>query len=250
MRVLGIDFGGTGIKGAIVDTQKGELVSERLRLPTPEKSKPKDVADVINEIVTSFKWKGRIGLGFPAIIKDGAPCNAANISKKWIGLNVGALLKERTGCDVFLVNDADAAGLAEMSFGAGLEFQKGVVLMLTLGTGIGSAIFLNGHLLPNTEFGHIQIRGKDAEHRASDVIRQEKQLSWKSWAKRFQEYIDHMEMLINPDVIIIGGGASKYYKKFFCYLKTNAKLLPAHFFNQSGIIGAAFYASQQKVLQE
>ena len=245
MQVLGIDFGGTGIKGAIVDTQKGELVTVRLRLPTPEKSKPKDVADVINEIVTSFKWKGRMGLGFPAIIKSGVACNAANISKKWIDLNVETLLHERTGCHVFVVNDADAAGLAEMSFGAGREFKKGVVLMLTLGTGIGSVIFLNSQLLPNTEFGHIQIRGKDAEHRASDVIRQEKGLSWKAWAKRFQEYLGHMEMLINPDVIIIGGGASKYYEKFFCYLKTNAKLLPAHFFNQAGIIGAAIFASQQ-----
>jgi len=245
MQVLGIDFGGTGIKGAIVDTRKGELVIERLRLPTPEKSKPKDVADVINEIVTSFRWKGRIGLGFPAIIKGGVACNAANISKKWIDLNVETLLKERTGYEVFVVNDADAAGYAEMSFGGGREFQKGIVLLLTLGTGIGSAIFVNGQLLPNTEFGHIQIRGKDAEHRVSDVIRQEKQLSWKSWSKRFQEYLDHMEMLINPDVIIIGGGASKYYEKFFCYLNTNAKLLPAHFFNQAGIIGAAIFASQQ-----
>jgi polyphosphate glucokinase len=245
MQVLGIDFGGTGIKGAIVDTQKGELVTERMRLPTPEKSKPKDVADVINEIVTSFKWKGRMGLGFPAIIKGGVAYNAANISKKWINVNVETLLQERTGCDVFVVNDADAAGLAEMSFGVGREYPKGVVLMLTLGTGIGSSIFINGQLFPNTEFGHIQIRAKDAEHRASDVVRQEKGLSWKAWAKRFQEYLDHMEMLINPDAIIIGGGASKYYEKFFCYLKTNAQLLPAHFFNQAGIIGAAIFASQQ-----
>ena len=245
MQVLGIDFGGTGIKGAIVDTQNGELVTERLRLPTPEKSKPKDVADVINEIVTSFKWKGRMGLGFPAIIKGGVAYNAANISKKWIGVNVVTLLNQRTGCEVFVVNDADAAGLAEMTFGVGREFPKGVVLMLTLGTGIGSSIFINGQLFPNTEFGHIQIRGKDAEHRASDVIRQAKGLSWKAWAKRFQEYLDHMERLINPDVIIIGGGASKYYEKFFCYLKTNAQLLPAHFFNQAGIIGAAIFASQQ-----
>ena len=245
MQVLGIDFGGTGIKGAIVDTQKGELVTDRIRLPTPEKSKPKDVADVINEIVTSFKWKSRIGLGFPAIIKGGIACNAANISKKWIGVNVITLLNQRTGCEVFVVNDADSAGLAEMSFGAGREFTKAIVLMLTLGTGIGSSIFINGQLFPNTEFGHIQIRGKDAEHRASDVVRQEKGLSWKAWAKRFQEYLDHMEMLINPDAIIIGGGASKYYEKFFCYLKTNAQLLPAHFFNQAGIIGAAIFASRE-----
>ena len=245
MQILGIDFGGTGIKGAIVDTQKGELVSDRLRLPTPEKSKPKDVADVINKLVISFQWKTRIGLGFPAIIKRGVACNAANISKKWIDLNVEALLHERTGCEVFVINDADAAGYAEMTFGAGREFRKGIVLMVTLGTGIGSAIFVNGQLLPNTEFGHIQIRGEDAEHRASDVIRQEKKLSWKSWSKRFQEFLEQMEMLINPDVIIIGGGASKYYQEFFCYLDTGAKLLPAHFFNQAGIIGAAMFASQQ-----
>ena len=245
MQVLGIDFGGTGIKGAIVDTLKGELVTERLRLPTPERSRPKDVAEVINQLVTSFSWKARIGLGFPAIIKKGIALNAANISKKWINLNVETLLKERTGCEVFVLNDADAAGYAEMTFGAGREFQKSIVLMLTLGTGIGSAIFVNGQLLPNTEFGHIQIRGKDAEHRASDVIRQEKQLSWKSWSKRFQEFLEQMEMLINPDVIIIGGGASKYYEKFFGYLDTHAKILPAYFFNQAGIIGAAMFASQQ-----
>ncbi len=245
MRVLGIDFGGTGIKGAIVDARKGELVSERLRLPTPEESKPQDVANVINEIVTSFTWKGRLGLGFPAIIKNGIACNAANISKKWIGENIVTLLQQRTGCEVFVVNDADAAGLAEMTFGAGREFPKGVVLMLTLGTGIGSSIFLNGQLFPNTEFGHIQIRGKDAEQRASDVVRRAKELSWKAWAKRFQEYLDHMEMLINPDVIIVGGGASKYYEKFFRYLKTNAQLIPAYYLNQAGIIGAAIFASQQ-----
>jgi polyphosphate glucokinase len=246
MQVLGIDFGGTGIKGAIVDIKKGELISGRLRLPTPERSKPQDVGDVIKEIAASFKWKDRIGLGFPAIIKDNVAYNAANISKKWIGLDVKTLLHEKTGCEVYVVNDADAAGIAEISFGAGREFQDGIVLMLTLGTGIGSAIFVNGQLLPNTEFGHIQIRGKDAEHRASDVIRQKKQLSWKAWSKRFQEVLDHMEMLINPDVIIIGGGVSKYYEKYFGYLKTNAQLLPAHFFNQAGIIGAAIYASQQK----
>ena len=246
MQILGIDFGGTGIKSAIVDTQKGELVSGRLRLATPERSKPQEVGDVIKEIACSFKWKDRIGLGFPAIIKNNIAYNAANISKKWIGQDVKALLQERTGCEMFVVNDADAAGIAEISFGAGQEFQKGVVLMLTLGTGIGSSIFLNSQLLPNTEFGHIQIRGKDAEHRASDVVRQNKHLSWKAWAKRFQEVLDHLEMLINPDVIIIGGGASKYYEKYFGYLKTNAQLLPAHFFNQAGIIGAAIYASQQK----
>jgi len=246
MKILGIDYGGSGIKGAVVDTTKGELITDRLRLPTSDKLKPNDVAKLITELSQSFQWAGRIGLGFPAVIKNGISLSAANIHKKWIGLNVKDLLEEFTGCKVFVVNDADAAGLAEMTFGSGRDYQKELVLILTIGTGIGSAIFQNGNLLANSELGHLEIRGKVAEHRASDATRQKKDLSWKSWSKRFQEYLDEVEMLLNPDVIIIGGGVSKNHEKFFPLIKTSAKLLPAHFYNLAGIIGSAMFAAKGK----
>ena len=187
MDILGIDFGGSGIKGALVDIKKGELTTERLRLPTSEKSKPKEVARIIDEICKAFHWKGKMGVGFPAVIKDGVSHSAANINRKWVGMDVKALLQKYTGCDVFVINDADAAGLAEMTFGTGREYQKGTVLMLTLGTGIGSAVFVDGKLLPNCELGHLQIRGKMAEHRASDAVRRAKDLSWQASSKRLQE---------------------------------------------------------------
>ncbi|HEY59085.1 MAG TPA: ROK family protein [Anaerolineae bacterium] len=245
MKVLGIDIGGSGIKGAVVDVNKGELVSERIRIATPEKSKPRDVAKTVNKIVMQSGWKGRIGCGFPAIIKDGVALSAANINKKWIGTDVDSLLSQKTGLKVYTLNDADAAGLAEMTFGAGKDYKDKIVVLLTLGTGIGSAVFMKGQLLPNTELGHFKIRGKDAEKRASDMVRKKKKLGWKNWSKRLQEYLDTLEYLVNPDVIIIGGGVSKNHAKFFPHLSTSAKLLPAQFLNQAGIIGAALYARRQ-----
>ena len=182
MEILGIDIGGSGIKGAPVDTKKGELVADRYRIPTPQPSKPEAVGDVVAQIAQHFDWSGPIGCTFPAIIKQGVAHSAANVDKSWIGTNGKKLLEQNTNCPVVLLNDADAAGIAEMKFGAGRD-RDGVVIMLTFGTGIGSAIFLDGNLVPNTEFGHMEIRGKEAEHRASDRIRKKKDLKWKKLKK-------------------------------------------------------------------
>ncbi len=176
MAVLGLDIGGSGIKGAPVDTQTGELIQPRLRRPTPVPGTPDDVADVIAGMLEHFQWQGKIGCGFPGVVRYGVAINAANMNEKWVGTDIAALLTLRTGCPTTVLNDADAAGMAEMKFGAGRDYQNGVVLMITIGTRIGSAIFVNGNLLPNTEFGHMQVRGKDAEHRASDAVRTAKNL--------------------------------------------------------------------------
>jgi polyphosphate glucokinase len=245
MEVLGLDIGGSGIKGAVVNVDTGELVTPRFRLPTPEKAKPADVAEVVNELVRHFEWNNLMGCGFPAILQDGVAFSAANIHKSWIGKNAAELFTKTTGCKTYMVNDADAAGMAEMAFGAGKDHQRGVVLMLTIGTGIGSAIFVDGRLLPNTEFGHLQIRGKDAEHRSSDAVRQRKKLKWSDWAERFQEFLSTMENLIWPDLVIIGGGVSKQSEDFFPYLKMRAKIVPAQLLNQAGVIGAAVYAAKR-----
>lgn len=241
MIVLGIDIGGSGIKGAPVDVEKGVLTAERYRIPTPKPSKPKAVARVVAKIVRHFEWDGPIGCTFPAIIKNGVAYSAANVHKSWIGTNGEALIAEMTGCPVLLLNDADAAGIAEMTLGAGKD-ERGVVIVLTFGTGIGSAIFVNGQLIPNTEFGHMEIRGKDAEDRASDRIRKEKNLSWEKWAKRVNEFLGRMEALFSPDLFIIGGGVSKKHELFFPYLKTQARIVPAKMLNEAGIIGAAMAA--------
>jgi polyphosphate glucokinase len=245
-KVLGIDVGGTGIKGALVDTRKGVLISERKRYPTEGKIKPEKIMDLIAEFVRDLKWTGIIGIGFPAIVKNGVALSAANISKKWIGINIDEQVFHKTGLKAYSMNDADAAGIAEMRFGAGRPFQKEIVIVLTLGTGIGSAVFVRGELLPNTELGHLEIRGKIAEKRASDAIRQKKDLRWKEWSFLLQEYLDQLEFLFSPDVLIIGGGASKYHEKFFPHLNVNAKLLPAEHLNLAGIIGAAWYAEHIK----
>ncbi len=246
MSVLGIDFGGSGIKGAIVDIDNGRLMTERKRLPTPRKGKPNQVAEVVKEIVDHFAWDGLIGFGYPGVVRKGVAISAANISMRWVGENINDLLTKSTGCSVFSINDADAAGIAEITFGAGREVKKGVVMMLTLGTGIGSAIFVDGNLLPNTEFGHFQIRGKDAEKRASDAIRKKKELSWEQWSKRLQEYLNWIEFLIPPDLFILGGGVSKDAESFLPFLKTKAKIVPAQFLNEAGIVGTALFANSMK----
>ncbi|HZW02317.1 MAG TPA: ROK family protein [Anaerolineaceae bacterium] len=246
MAVLGIDIGGSGIKGAVVDLETGQLLTERKRFPTPEKSTPAAVAKVVRQLAGEFEVQGPIGCGFPAVVRSGVAYTAANIHESWIGTDVNQLLTDATGCPVFTVNDADAAGVAEMAYGAGRDYPKGVVMVLTLGTGIGSAIFVDGHLLPNTEFGHLEIRGKDAEHRASDAVRERKDLSYKKWAKRrLQEVLERYEMLLSPDVFIIGGGVSKNFDDFVPYVETRAKIIPAQLLNQAGIVGAALYAQQQ-----
>ena len=238
MEVLGIDVGGSGIKGAPVDIKTGRLLAERYRIKTPKSAEPRPVADVVDKIAKSFNWKGPIGIGFPAPIKSGVAMMAANVSPEWVGLNADALFTKVTGCDCTLVNDADAAGLAEMAFGAG-RGQNGTVILLTLGTGIGSAIFHRGNLLPNNEFGHLDMKGRDAEHRASDAARQREDLSWKKYAKRLNRYLQEMEKLFWPDLFIVGGGISKQSEKFLPLLTIETPIVPAELLNDAGIVGAA-----------
>ncbi len=244
MEILGIDVGGSGIKGAPVDVETGKILAERFRLPTPEGAMPDDMAKVTAGIVEHFKWKGPVGMGFPAAIRRGVVLTAANIHPSWIGTNASILFEKSSGCPVYVANDADVAGLAEMSFGAG-KGEKGVVLMLTLGTGVGTALFFDGRLLPNTELGHIEIRGKDAERRAADAARERKNWSFKEWAVRVDEYLRRMEDLFWPDLIVVGGGVSKQADKFFPYLHTRARLVQAQLLNEAGIVGAALYARTQ-----
>lgn len=241
MHILGIDIGGSGIKGAPVDIETGVLLTERFRLPTPQPSKPIDVAEVVAELARHFGWSGPIGTTFPAIVKQGTVWSAANVDSDWIGTDAGALFLRSTGCPVTVVNDADAAGIAEMTFGAG-KGRQGVVMLLTFGTGIGTALFVNGHLVPNTELGHIEMRGKDAEKRASDRARQIKDLSWEKWAERVDEYLGRLEYLFSPDLFIIGGGVSKKADRFVPLLSTRAEIVTAALLNDAGIVGAAMAA--------
>jgi polyphosphate glucokinase len=245
MHILGIDVGGSGIKGAPVDTSTGELIAQRIRIKTPEKAEPRPVAEVVAQIAKSFDWKGQIGIGFPAPIKGGVAMMAANISEKWVGTNADELFTKITGCDCTMINDADAAGLAEMAFGAG-RGQVGTVILITLGTGIGSAIFYRGRLLPNTEFGHIEIEGYEAEARASDAARQRDDLSWKKYAKQLNRYLKMMEKLFWPDLFIVGGGISKEYEKFLPLLTIDIPVVPAELLNEAGIIGAAMAAQRDR----
>lgn len=250
MKALGIDVGGSGIKGGVVDVEKGVLVGERYRVSTPNPSKPQKVTKRLLKVVNHFDWVGKpFGVGFPSVVRHGTVYTAANISKKWIGCNAAELFGEATGSECIVLNDADAAGVAEMSFGEG-KGRKGTVIIITIGTGLGSAIFTDGVLVPNTEFGHLLIRGKDAEHRASDAVRKNKwfewkgsdELKWKKWAKRLNEYLTYMESLFWPDLFILGGGVSREFEQFVPYLKVKAELRPALMQNQAGIIGAAMRA--------
>lgn len=241
MHVLGIDVGGTGIKGAPVDTDSGELLAERIRIKTPKSAEPQPIADVVAEIARNFNYNGPIGIGFPAPIKGGVAMMAANISPKWVGVNADELFTKTTGCECHMINDADAAGLAEMKFGAG-RGQPGTVIMLTLGTGIGTAIFYRGNLIPNTEFGHLDMKGKDAEHRASAIVREREKLSWKKYARRLDKYLLQMEKLFWPDLFIIGGGISKESHKYLPLLTVQTPVVTAQLFNEAGIVGAALAA--------
>ena len=244
MEVLGIDIGGSGIKGAIIDVESGEMITDRHRIPTPQPSKPEAVADVVAEIVHHFNLDGPVGITFPAIVRNGITYSAANVDDEWIGTHARALFERKTNRPVIVVNDADAAGVAEMAFGAG-RGKDGVVMMLTLGTGIGSAIFTDGVLLPNTELGHLEVRGKDAEHRAADSIRQEREWGWRKWAGRLNEVLTAYEKLFSPDLFIIGGGVSKKHDKFLPHLHLQAEIVPAQLRNQAGIVGAALFAKQR-----
>lgn len=247
MKVLGIDIGGSGIKGAPIDIESGELTQERFRIDTPQPSKPEPVAQVVAEVARHFDWKGPIGCTFPAIVHHGILKSAANVDDDWIGVNGVELFQQTTGCPIRLLNDGDAAGLAEMKFGAGKDRNTGnqsdVVIMLTFGTGIGSAIFVNGHLLPNSELGHLILHGKQAEHYAASRIRKEEKLSWKEWGKRVNEYLHLVAFYFSPDLIIIGGGVSRKHEKFLPFIDVETEVVPAQLRNEAGIIGAALAAS-------
>jgi len=244
MNILGIDVGGSGIKGAPVDISTGDLLEERYRIKTPKGGKPEPVAETVAKIANYFDWKGPIGVGFPAPVKGGVAMMAANISKKWVGINVDELLSHVTGCPCTTLNDADAAGLAEMEFGAGLG-QPGTVIVLTLGTGIGTAIFNRGRLLPNAEFGHVEVDGYEAELRASDFARKREDLSWKKYAKRLDRYLETMEKLFWPNLFIVGGGISKKHKKYLPKLTIDTPVVPAQMLNEAGIVGAALAARRE-----
>ncbi len=238
MHVLGIDVGGSGIKGAPVDTATGKLVEERFRIPTPHPITPKAVAKTIRKITDHFHWQGPIGCGFPAVITKGNVRTAANIHKTWIGTDAQKLFRDATSCPVEVLNDADAAGLAELKFGA-IRNNTGVAVLITVGTGLGTVLFIDRTLVPNTEFGHLQMNGMIAEQYASDAVRKREDFSWKKWAKRFNEYLLYLELLLRPDLFVIGGGASKKSDKFFKHLTITTPIIPTQLLNEAGIIGSA-----------
>jgi polyphosphate glucokinase len=243
--VMGIDVGASGIKGGIVDTSTGEMLTERLKVATPMPSTPMAMARAFKELVNMHQWKdGLIGVGFPSIVIDGVALSAANIDAQWIGTNIEKVFGDVTGCPVVAVNDADAAGIAEVQFGVGKD-EKGTVILITIGSGLGSAVFTDGHLVRNTEFGHFILKGKVAEHYASDKARQEEKLSWEEWGERFNRYLLHLNRLMSPNVIILGGGTSKKYDKFSAQITLNVPIKIANYRNKAGAIGAAIYASQE-----
>ncbi|QQS29043.1 MAG: ROK family protein [Sphingobacteriales bacterium] len=242
--ILGIDIGGTGVKGAVVDTITGEMTTPRFRLDTPKPATPAALAKTVSEVVANFEWRGKIGCGYPGVVQHGVVLTAANVDKKCIGVNFEVLMTEATRCPVTVLNDADAAGMAEMHFGNGRDI-KGTVVIVTVGTGIGTALFLNGELVPNTEFGHIILdNGKIGEKYAADAVRQRQRLSWKDWGVRFNHYLLKLASLFYPDLIIIGGGASKSFNRFQDQLTVKTKVLPAALLNRAGIIGAAMAANK------
>jgi polyphosphate glucokinase len=245
MQILGVDIGGSGIKGAIVDTDNGELITERHRIATPQPATPEAVAETLKQLVCHFEWNQTVGCGFPAVVQHGIAKTASNIAQSFIETAIDPLFSETTGCTCYSVNDADAAGLAEMQFGAGAT-QQGVVLMITIGTGLGTAVFIDGKLVPNTELGHLFLEsGIEAERYTSDAVRKNQDLGWKVWGKRFNQYVTTLESLFWPDLIILGGGASKKLDKFNHLLSTKSPVKAATFLNQAGIVGAALYAETQ-----
>lgn len=238
MNILGVDIGGSGIKGAPVDSAKGSLTAERFRIPTPQPATPLAVAAAVSRIINHFDWQGPVGCGLPAVVRNGVACTAANICSSWIGTDIAQLLTRETGLDLTVINDADAAGLAEMQYGAGKN-AEGTTIVVTAGTGLGTALFRDKILLPNTELGHLQLHGQIAEHIASAAIRTKMSLSYPEWAKRFDDYLHRLEELFWPDLFIIGGEISKDHELFFPHLTINTAIAPAALRNDAGIVGAA-----------
>ncbi|MFC8275157.1 polyphosphate--glucose phosphotransferase [Streptomyces sp. NPDC057271] len=241
MNVFGVDIGGSGIKGAPVDLERGELAEPRHKVLTPHPATPDGVAGCVVEVVESFGWTGPVGVTFPGVVTGSTIRTAANVDKRWIGVDAGRLLSDRLGGhQVTVLNDADAAGIAEMTFGAG-RGRTGTVILLTLGTGIGSALFVDGRLVPNTELGHLELKGHDAEKRASTKAKEDEDLSWEHWAtRRVQKYLAHVEMLFSPELFIIGGGVSRKADRFLPLIEgIRAEIVPAELQNNAGIVGAA-----------
>ena len=241
---LGIDVGASGIKGALVNVQTGEMEGARFRVDMPQPSTPENAAAAIAGIVEHFKYEGKIGVGFPSVVKNGVAMTAANLDKTWIGANIETVISKATGCEVIALNDADAAGMAEMRYGKG-KGKLGTVVLITIGTGLGSAIFTDGHLLRNTEFGHLLMKnGMIAEKYAADSVRKNEELSWKKWGKRFNEFLEHVNLYVQPSLILLGGGSSKYFDEFKDRIKIATPVEPAQLLNSAGIIGAAVYAAE------
>ncbi|WP_022868443.1 polyphosphate--glucose phosphotransferase [Schaalia vaccimaxillae] len=242
----GIDIGGSGVKAALVNLETGEFTGERLRIDTPQPATPEAVAQVCHKLVDSL-GVGQdvpVGIAFPAPVIHGVIPFMANLDQSWVGIDVNALMSEHLGRKVVPMNDADAAGLAEVAYGAA-QGVRGLVIVTTLGTGIGSAIIMDGRLVPNSELGHLEIDGYDAEKRASSGQKTLQDLSWKKWAKRLQRYYSHVEMLFSPDLLVVGGGVSKNHEKFLPLLDLKTAIVPAELFNTAGIVGAAWYADAQ-----
>ncbi|MEU3217748.1 polyphosphate--glucose phosphotransferase [Streptomyces sp. NPDC006971] len=245
MEIFGVDIGGSGIKGAPVDLERGDLAQERYKVLTPHPATPKDVADHVAEVVGHFDWSGPVGITFPGVVTDGCTRSAANVDKSWIDAEARRILSDRLGLPVTLLNDADAAGIAEMAFGAG-RGRGATVIMLTFGTGIGSAVFTDGRLVPNTELGHLELEGRNAETHASTKAKEDEDLGWHHWARRVQKYLMHVEMLFSPELFIIGGGVSRKADKFLPLIEhVRAEMVPAELQNNAGIVGAAMAASDR-----
>lgn len=244
MKILGIDIGGSALKGAPVETKTGRLLGERCRIETPKKVSPERMAEIVREIAHHFAWKGPIGVGFPGVIENAVVKTSANLDKKFIGRDLAELFGKATGSPVHAINDADAAGIAEMRFGAG-HGHDGAVLLLTLGTGVGSALFYDGVLYPNTELGHLPFKGQDAEKIVAASVKEAKDLSWHHWGKQLDAYLAVLESLLWPELIILGGGVSAKSDKFLKYLKRRTRVVPAEFHNEAGIVGAALAAARK-----
>ncbi|MFI8881243.1 polyphosphate--glucose phosphotransferase [Streptomyces sp. NPDC053813] len=243
MQIFGVDIGGSGIKGAPVDLDRGDLAQERHKVLTPHPATPKGVVECVAEVVGHFDWSGPVGVTFPGVVTDGVTRTAANVDKGWVDTDARGLIGDRLGLPVTVLNDADAAGIAEMTFGAG-RGRKGTVIVLTLGTGIGSALFVDGRLVPNTELGHLELNGHDAEKHASTKAKEDEDLSWHHWAHRVQKYLAYVEMLFSPELFIIGGGVSRKADKFLPLIEhVRAEMVPAELQNNAGIVGAAMAAS-------
>ncbi|HTJ78917.1 MAG TPA: ROK family protein [Rariglobus sp.] len=241
--ILGIDIGGSALKGAPVNIKTGKLLAERHRIATPEILKPKQMAAAVKKMVGHFKWKGPIGIGFPGVIHDNVILTSANLHKDFIGCDAGKLFTKATGLPVTLINDADAAGVAEVKFGAGRNMH-GTIVLLTFGTGVGSALFVDGRLYPNSEFGHLPFKGKDAECFVSSAARDRKKLSYKKWAHKVSDYLNIIETVLWPRLIIVGGGISADHDKWFKHLKVRTPVVAATFLNEAGIVGAALAAKK------